>query len=308
MDSQKIFLAMFYQVVKEVFEENELKYILHKTRLLKLFILTIDELGKSIGYDKIPFAYGWYRYGLFSYQIHQNCNPIDFEVLLLEMPDLDNISEELKNIKNMMRYIISKHLKNKFKMPNKEFDKYIHRELPKEKFKKFYEAVDNVNNAFDILLYKNTLLDCFKLSKTNSLKKAIKQLESAVVFEYMKEDREEALYYFTDSLMLFLDNYEDNKTCRTILEEMKKIFNNEVLSIIAPYFEGLGGNEYYKKKEKDIHKEVLLNKIDTLYDKIDNMESKYSGYFPTYEDLLNRIRNIKLDKDLNDKISKILLE
>jgi len=307
MDSQKIFWAMFYQVVKEVFGEDDLKYIFNKTRLLKLFILTIDEVGKSIGYDEIPFAYGWYKYGLFSHNIYQNYEPIDFEGLLLTMQDLDKIPPELKNIKDRMKDIIS-NLKNKFKSSNKEFDKYIHRDLPEEKFKKFYEAVDGVNNAFDLLLNKNTLLDCFRISKTNSLKEAIKRLENAVVFEYMKEDREEALYYYTDSLMLFLDNYEDNETCRTILAEMKEIFNREVFSIIAPYFEGLCGNENYKKIEISTHKKVLSKKINNLYDKIDSIESKYSGYFPTYDDLLNNIRNINIDEDLNDKISKILLE
>ncbi|XRO77334.1 hypothetical protein ACO3VM_02055 [Methanocaldococcus sp. 10A] len=42
MDSQELFLAIFYKVVKEVFGED-IKYINSKTRLMKLFILTIDK-------------------------------------------------------------------------------------------------------------------------------------------------------------------------------------------------------------------------------------------------------------------------
>ncbi|XRO77335.1 hypothetical protein ACO3VM_02060 [Methanocaldococcus sp. 10A] len=267
-----------------------------------------DKLGENIGYDKIPFAYGWYRYGLYSYELHQNCSPEYLEQQLLDIiPKLD-FTSRLKKIEDMMKHII-KHFQDKFKMSSNEFDEYIHKDLPEDRFKKFYKAVNKVNNAFDLLLSNRaTLTRYFNMSKTDDLRKAIEQLEDTVFYEYMREEREEALFYYTDSLMLFLENYEDNNVCKEILKEMKDVFNDEVLSIISPYPESLKGNEEKKKEELEIHKKVLLNKINSLYEKIDNIESKYSNYFPQYDDLLNSVRNIKLNKELNDKISKILLE
>ncbi|WP_456416696.1 hypothetical protein [Methanocaldococcus sp.] len=306
MNSQEIFLAMFYKVVKEVFGEDII-YLNNKTRLMKLFILTIDKLGENIGYNGIPFAYGWYRHGLYSYGLHQTCSPEYLEQLLDLIPEL-NYTQKLKKIENLMKQVI-KHLQSRFKMPGKDFDEYMHRDLPEDRIKNFYKAVDRVNKAFDLLLSNRpTLTQYFDMSKTDNLRKAIEQLENVVFFEFLKEEREKALYYYTDSLMLFLENYEDNDVCKEILKEMKDLFNEEVLSIISPYPESLKGNEKKKKEELEIHKKVLLNKIESLYEKIDNIESKYSNYFPTYDDLLNSIRNIKLDKELNDKISKILFE
>jgi len=228
-----ILLAVFCDVVNEVFGED-VKYVRNRTRYMKLFILTMDRLGEKVGYDEIPIAYGWYKFGIFSFMANDmfgDINNVDYIASCLIIP------QELENTKKIMVQIV-KNFMEKFKMTWDKFDKFIHVELPNDEIKLFYRAVNRVNDAFDLLTSDKITLSSFfdnGISRVDDLKNAINQLENSVKFEYLVEEREDAFYYYTDALMLFLDNYEDNNICKDILKEMKQIFKEDVLSIISPY-------------------------------------------------------------------------
>jgi len=299
-----ILLAVFCDVVNEVFGED-VKYVRNRTRYMKLFILTMDRLGEKVGYDEIPIAYGWYKFGIFSFEAHDIFRDVQYVDPIA--PCLA-IPQEFENTRKIITQII-KNFMEKFKMAWNDFDKFIHEELPNDEIRLFYRAVKRVNNAFDLLTSDKITLSSFfdiGISRVDDLKNAINQLENSVKFEYLVEEREDAFYYYTDALMLFLDNYEDNNICKDILKEMKQIFKEEVLSIISPYPETLKGNEEMKELELKKYTEVVNNKIDSLYNRVDAIEEKYEGYFPTHKKLVDDIKKIKISDELNSKILEIL--
>jgi len=300
-----LLLLMFCNVVNEVFGED-VKYVKNKTRYMKLFILTMDKLGEMLGYNEISIAYGWYKFGIFSFEAHDMFSR-DIYYIDPIAPHL-KIPQEFEDIQKTMKHIV-KNLAGKFKMKWDDFDKFIHDELPDGEIKEFYRIVKKVNDAFDLLISdKITLSSIFNLgtSKVDALRKAIEHLENSIKFKYMAEDREEALYYYTDSLMLFLDNYNDNATCKEILKDMRKVFEDDILSIISPYPETLRGNEKKRKVELERCLEVINSKIEMLYNKIDSIENRHVEYFPTHDDLVDDIRKIEISEEVNSRILNIL--
>jgi len=68
----------------------------------------------------------------------------------------------------------------------------------------------------------------------------------------------------------------------------------------------LKGNEEMKELELKKYTEVVNNKIDSLYNRVDAIEEKYEGYFPTHKKFVDDIKKIKISDELNSKILEIL--
>ncbi|MBA2861793.1 hypothetical protein [Methanococcus maripaludis] len=134
---------------------------------------------------------------------------------------------------------------------------------------------DKINSYFDSIIFKTeqTTLEKVFEDKTVVFDKLMHDLKSSLEFQHSSEERKEALSDYFEVLELILNNYKP--TMNELLKSAKDIFNDEIVSILAPIPERMiksGKTKYIGSLTT--YDELLKMYVSRLESKLESLEDE----------------------------------
>lgn len=262
-----VFYSTFRKAVNNTCD-NEEKIKLHpnghKTRHYQLCIEVLDRLVEEYNIIDIPFAYGWYWHGYFSYGLDKlyyshmnNFNMLESEIDRELLPKMEKIIGDIKH---------------NYMLPKEHFRAYLCKLPKKQGIIEFYNRYNGLKACFNLIL---TPLNSSNIDiEVSLLKDALCNFESCLNLEYNKDKREEICLNYLNLSLIYCDNYQDFP--KNMFYEMHSLFKNYIYGISLPYMEHLVFSD-----------SVLYNNEALPYSKkqkilIENYCKKYEHYEDAY--------------------------
>ena len=299
--SESDFVYTVLAVASQVFTTREKKY-LEKTRIVKLIALTADRLD-------FPLTRGWFRYGIYAPQ-----TSLIISSLLKDHESFENFPDfkircrdkTWNQIKNAVIF-----LKPYFLKRTKDFDKWIHEEMPPDQYKAFYKYEGLFHKKLihiQTIISQNSKIGAelsdFSDIITN-LEHSLEHVENREVLDLFHEYVD-----FWELLVLRIQKRGITPRMKPIVSELIRIYQEFLRPALSPYEKTLQGTNAEQERESFRRKiKTGLGKFKNELEFYRNM-ARSASLTATLDEIREDLREktASWDKERKDAFEKLFLD
>lgn len=299
--SESDFVYTVLAVASQVFTTREKKY-LEKTRIVKLIALTADRLD-------FPLTRGWFRYGIYAPQ-----TSLIISSLLKDHESFENFPDfkircrdkTWNQIKNAVIF-----LKPYFLKRTKDFDKWIHEEMPPDQYKAFYKYEGLFHKKLihiQTIISQNSQIGAelsdFSDIITN-LEHSLEHVENREVLDLFHEYVD-----FWELLVLRIQKRGITPRMKPIVSELIRIYQEFLRPALSPYEKTLQGTNAEQERESFRRKiKTGLGKFKNELEFYRNM-ARSASLTATLDEIREDLREktASWDKERKDAFEKLFLD
>lgn len=299
--SESDFVYTVLAVASQVFTTREKKY-LEKTRIVKLIALTADRLD-------FPLTRGWFRYGIYAPQ-----TSLIISSLLKDHESFENFPDfkircrdkTWNQIKNAVIF-----LKPYFLKRTKDFDKWIHEEMPPDQYKAFYK--------YEGLFYKKLIHIQTIISQNSQIGAELSDFSDIITnlehsLEYVENREVLDLFHeyvdFWELLVLRIQKRGITPRMKPIVSELIRIYQEFLRPALSPYEKTLQGTNAEQERESFRRKiKTGLGKFKNELEFYRNM-ARSASLTATLDEIREDLREktASWDKERKDAFEKLFLD
>ena len=299
--SESDFVYTVLAVASQVFTTREKKY-LEKTRIVKLIALTADRLD-------FPLTRGWFRYGIYAPQ-----TSLIISSLLKDHESFENFPDfkircrdkTWNQIKNAVIF-----LKPYFLKRTKDFDKWIHEEMPPDQYKAFYK--------YEGLFHKKLIHIQTIISQNSQIGEELSDFSDIITnlehsLEYVENREVLDLFHeyvdFWELLVLRIQKRGITPRMKPIVSELIRIYQEFLRPALSPYEKTLQGTNAEQERESFRRKiKTGLGKFKNELEFYRNM-ARSASLTATLDEIREDLREktASWDKERKDAFEKLFLD